>query len=67
MEKHFKIREDLSMEYYNRTLCRIEATKDLPQHGVKKGDLGGWIEKEENLQDNAWIADEAKVLDDAKV
>jgi carbonic anhydrase/acetyltransferase-like protein (isoleucine patch superfamily) len=66
MEKHFKIRKDLSMEYAGRTLYRIEATKDLPKHGVKKGDLGGWIEKEENLQDNAWIADEAKVFDNAK-
>ena len=67
MEKHFKIREDLSMKYLGRTLYRIEATKDLPRPFVKKGDLGGWIEKEENLQDNAWVADEAKVYGNAIV
>lgn len=67
MKKHFKIRKDLSMEYYERTLYRIEAIKDLPEHNVDKGDIGGWIEKEENLQGNAWVADEAKVYDDAQV
>lgn len=67
MEKHFKIRKDLSMEYKGYTLYRIEATKDLPDHNVKKGDLGGWIENEDRLSENAWIADEAKVFADARV
>ena len=67
MEKHFKIREDLSMKYKGYTLYRIEANKDLPGHGVKKGDLGGWIENEDRLNGNAWIADEAKVFANAIV
>ena len=67
MEKHFKIREDLSMKYKGYTLYRIEATKYLPEHDVKKGDIGGWIENEDRLSENAWIADEAKVFADAIV
>lgn len=48
-------------------LHRIRALKDFGS--VKAGDLGGWIEKEENLsQDNiAWVFDEAKVYGNAKV
>ena len=36
---------------------------------VKVGDVGGWIEKEENLSDggNAWVSGNAKVSGDAKV
>ena len=31
------------------TLRRIRALVDIPTHCVKKGDLGGWIEKNKNL------------------
>ena len=56
-----------TIEYCFRTLHRIRATKDLPIRCVKAGDLGGWIEKEENLQGGAWVFDEAKVFDNAVV
>lgn len=46
-------------------LKRIRATIDLPFHGVKAGDLGGWIESESNLQGLAWVADEAEVCGNA--
>lgn len=49
------------------TLHRIVAINDLKQHLVKKGDLGGWIEKESNLQGNAWVGNEAMVFDNAMV
>lgn len=48
-DKHFKLREDLSITFLGRKLFRIEATKDLKKHNVKAGDIGGYIEKEENL------------------
>lgn len=43
--------------------------RDIPEHGVKKGDLGGWIESEENLSQDGccWIGDEATVCANAKV
>ena len=60
--KHFKLRKDLIMEWRDeRKLFRIEATRNLDELGVKKGDLGGWVEKYANLGGNAWIFDEAKV------
>jgi carbonic anhydrase/acetyltransferase-like protein (isoleucine patch superfamily) len=46
---------------------RIRAIRSFGS--VKAGDIGGWIEKEENLSHdgNAWVADEAIVYGDAKV
>lgn len=55
------------------TLHRIRALKDFGD--VDAGDLGGWIEKEENLShdggcwvfDNAWVFGNAQVSGDAWV
>ena len=44
MERNYKIREDLALDYNGRTLYRIEALVDIPAHGVQKGDLGGYVE-----------------------
>ena len=44
--KHFKLRTDLTIEIYGKTLFRIEATKTIKKIGVKKGDFGGYVEKE---------------------
>lgn len=48
-------------------LRRIRAVRDLPRHGVKAGDLGGFISAYRNLAGNAWVAGEAIVMDDAVV
>jgi hypothetical protein len=52
---------------YGRKLYRIKALKDFGN--IKKGDIGGWVEKEENLShyDNCWVYNEAKVYDNAFV
>jgi len=52
---------------YGRVLHRIRALRDFGD--VKKGDLGGWIEKEDNLshKGNCWVCDEAMVYDNAQV
>lgn len=49
------------------TLHRIKAVVEFGL--VKVGDLGGWIEKEENLshEENAWVYGDAEVYGDAKV
>lgn len=49
------------------TLHRIRAVAEFGF--VKIGDLGGWIEKEENLSHDgdAWVCDDARVYDDARV
>ena len=50
-------------------LCRIRALRDIPRHGVKAGDLGGWVESEKNLsqEDDCWVGGEARVHGDARV
>lgn len=53
--------------FLGKTLYRIKA---LVQFGnVNAGDLGGWIEKEENLSQsgNAWVYGDASVYGDARV
>ena len=49
------------------TLHRIKALRSFGY--VTKGNLGGWVEKEENLSqiDDAWIGGNAKVFGDAQV
>ena len=47
------------------TLHRIRALKDFDD--VKAGDLGGFIEKEDNLGQNAWVCGNAKVYGNASV
>lgn len=66
-DKHFKLREDLSITFLGRKLFRIEATKDLKKHNVKAGDIGGYIEKENNLYGYAWVYGNAKVYGNAEV
>jgi hypothetical protein len=49
------------------TLYQIQALKDF--NDVKKGDLGGWIEKEDNLSQDGdcWVYEEACVFENARV
>lgn len=49
------------------TLYRIKALKDFGD--VKKDDLGGWVEKYENLsqEGDCWIYNNAEVYENAKV
>ena len=65
-KKKFELTNDV-IEIDGITLHRIKALKDFSD--VKAGDLGGWIEKEENLSqiDDAWIDDNAKVYGNAYV
>lgn len=60
---------DETLKMGDLTLYRIEATEDFSvgDYIVIPGDKGGWIEKESNLQENAWVSGEAIVCDDAVV
>lgn len=53
------------LEHKGRTLRRIRALTNMFAN-VKKGDVGGWIESEANLV-SGWVADNAKVYDNAEV
>lgn len=67
MEKKYYLDKEDTIEFEGRTLYRIVALRDFKK--VKKGDKGGYIEKESNLShiDNCWVYHEAKVCDNARV
>ena len=50
-------------------LHRIRALRDIPRFGVKAGELGGFVEGENNLSQDgdAWVSGDAEVSGDAKV
>ena len=50
-------------------LHRIKAVKAMPNIGVEKGELGGWVEKKANLSQDgdAWVFGNARVYGDAWV
>jgi carbonic anhydrase/acetyltransferase-like protein (isoleucine patch superfamily) len=50
-------------------LKQIKALVDIPEKAVKKGDLGGCIEREESLshEGNAWVSGNALVFENAQV
>lgn len=56
-----------TLQCSRHTLHQIKALKNFGS--IKAGELGGWVEKEENLSQygNAWVYDNAKVYGDAKV
>ena len=65
MKKYELTKETVTIS--QKTLYRIRAVRDFGS--VKTGDLGGYIEKEENLShfDDAWVSGNAKVFDNAWV
>ena len=67
MEKKYEILKDTKEFYFGREIYRIKALKDFAD--VKKGDIGGYVESEENLSQDGdcWIYDNAKVFDNAKI
>lgn len=66
--RHYEMTNE-SMVYKGHTLYRIKSRSNffVDRLFVKAGMIGGWIEKYDNLNDMAWVDDEAKVFGDAKV
>lgn len=50
-------------------LTRIRAVIPIPTYNIKPGDLGGYIQSEENLAHTgeAWVGDDARVWGSAKI
>ena len=65
-DKKFELTEN-TKEWFGTTLHQLRALKSFSN--VKAGELGGWVEKEENLsQDgNAWVYENAHVYGNACV
>ena len=65
--KKFKLTSEFIVDISGVKLFRIKALIEFGN--VKAGDLGGYIEKEENLSHmgNAWVSGNAQVFGDARV
>ena len=66
-DKKYELLKDDYKEVYRFKLYRIRALKDFGD--VKKGEVGGYIEKEENLsqKNTCWVYGEAMVYGSAEV
>ena len=67
MERKYELLKDDTINVHGRTLYRIKALRDFGN--VKAGDLGGYIEKEDNLshKGKCWVSGNAKVYGHAVV
>jgi carbonic anhydrase/acetyltransferase-like protein (isoleucine patch superfamily) len=68
MKKYTLLKND-TIEHDGHKLYRIKALQDIPLHSVKTGDLGGYVESEDNLShdNDCWIGGNAKVWGNAEV
>lgn len=68
-KKYELVMEDTIKHNTHYDLFRIRALKDIPIHGVKIGDLGGYIESPFNLsqEGSCWVTDNAKVSELSQV
>ena len=66
MEKKYILTEE-TKEVGGRILHRIQAVRDFD--AVQKGDLGGWVESEENLSHdgNCWVFGDGRVFGNGKI
>lgn len=72
MKKKYELTEETETLADGTVLHRIRAVMDFTLVDgtmIYAGDLGGWIEKEDNLSHNgeAWVGDDAQVFEDARV
>lgn len=67
MEKKFELTEKYVVNELGTKLYQIKCTKTFEY--AKKGELGGYIEREVNLsqEGNAWVSGDAQVYGDARV
>lgn len=67
MDRKYELLKDDCINYCGKTLYRIKALRNFG--GIEVGDIGGYIEKEDNLshEHNCWVYKHAKVFGDAYV
>ena len=64
---------DTTITHWGVTLYQIRATEDIPRHGVRKGDLGGYVSSTHlpsgnaRVSGNAWVSGDAQVFGNARV
>lgn len=67
--KKYVVTKEMKVMSCGTWVYRIQAFRDIPEHNVRAGQFGGFIEKEENLphdeDDASWVAGEAVVMNDS--
>lgn len=66
MKRYFEFTDEMIV-VYGVTVYRIRATEDIDEHNVKKGDLGGFVQRKLNIRGRAWVYDNAVVMENAYV
>lgn len=66
MKRCFEFTDETAV-VYGVTVHRIRATEDIDERNVKKGDLGGFVQKKLNIRGRAWVYDNAVVMENAYV
>ena len=67
MEKKFELTDNFIINAFGVKLFQIKCTKSFKY--AKEGDLGGYVEKDENLdqESDAWVSGDARVYGNARV
>ena len=65
MDKHFELTDKFIINAFGAKLFQIKCTRKIKYADI--GDLGGYIEKEDNLYGDAWVFGYARVFGDARV
>ena len=65
MDKHFELTDKFIINAFGIKLLQIKCTRKIKHADV--GDLGGYIEKEDNLSGDAWVSGDAQVSGNAQV
>lgn len=67
--KYKFVKDDATVTVNGVKLTRIRALRDIPEAKVKAGDLGGYLQSEENLHEEGacWVGGEASVFGEAMV
>ena len=68
----FKLTKETRIAWNGETLYRIEAVRDIPARGVKRGDKGGFISTMEvngnaRVSGDAWVYGNAQVYGNAHI
>ena len=64
---------DTTITHWGVTLYQIRATEDIPHHGIRKGNLGGYVSSTHlpsgaaRVSGNAWVFGNARVFGAARV
>lgn len=69
MKKKYEMTELFTLSSDGTKVYRIKALVNIPYHGVKAGELGGFIENEKNLshQGSAWVMPNCHVFGKSEV